>query len=221
MAVVSSTQRDLVKREAEKYQHILSIEAELETKRFTSKLSTLFTSVYEECEHSNSKVFKENLKLLTAIISSPYVVDEVWVKKEKERMTRPRSEQHLAMTGYRPMQETGETSRSQAKEKMSTSALSSRSSASCTRSQKHLESHSQAEEVFSNSRSSAFPKEARSREEVPDNSLGPGQYDPSYRLTTARPTAAFSTTSQRMKDFANRETSPGPAYSPRYNFLSK
>ena len=225
MALVSPTQRDSIKREAEKYQHILSIESELESKRFTSKLSSLISAVYDDCDHSSSKVFKENLKLLTAIVSRGYVVDEVWVKKERERMTRPRSEQQLPMAGSKAVQDTTETSRSQAKEKQSTSVLSSsRSSASCTRSQRHHPNLSRGEdpsEAFSTSRSVAFPKETRSREELPDNSLGPGQYEPNYRLTSARPTAAFSTTSQRMKDFANREISPGPAYSPRYNFLSK
>lgn len=147
------------------------------------------------------------------------------MKKERERMTRPRSEQLLPVEGKRAVQDTTETSRSQTKEKQSSSVLSSsRSSASCSRSQRHHPNLSRGDdtiEAFSASRSVVFPKETRSREELPDNSLGPGQYDPSYRLTSARPTAAFSSTSQRIKDFANREVSPGPAYSPRYNFLSK
>lgn len=69
MALVSSTQSDSIKREAEKFQHILSIESELESKRFISKLSAVISAVYDDCDHSSSKVFKENLKLLTAIIS--------------------------------------------------------------------------------------------------------------------------------------------------------
>lgn len=221
MALVGTTQRETVRREAEKYQQILSIEAELESKRFISKISTLMSAVYEDCQHSNSKVFKENLKLLTAVISTNYTVDEVWVKKERERMTRPKSEQQTPIVETRRT-EAAETPRSHGKEK-STSVLTSRSSASCSRTQRHHTSQSRDSvlEQFSNSRSAIFPREAKSKEESPDNPLGPGQYDPSYRLTSARTTAAFSTTSQRIKDFANREVSPGPAYSPRYNFLSK
>ena len=223
MALVSLTQRDAVKREAEKYERILSIEAELESKRFISKLSSVMSAVYDECEHSSSKAFKENLKLLTAVISRDYLVDEVWVKKEKERMNKSKSEQPTPMTEARRIHDNTETSRSQVREKVSTSALSSRSSASCSRIQRHQsQSRTESElEPFSSSRSIVFPKDSRVKEEYPDNPLGPGQYEPSYRLTTSRTTAAFSTTSQRMKDFANREVSPGPAYSPRYNFLSK
>ena len=146
------------------------------------------------------------------------------MKKERERMTRPKSEQQTPMVETRRTQEGPETSRSQAKEKMSASVITSRSSASCSRVQRHHQSQSRGEsdlEVFSSSRSVIFPKESKSKEEFPDNPLGPGQYEPSYRLTSARTTSAFSTTSQRIKDFANREISPGPAYSPRYNFLSK
>jgi len=181
------------------------------------------SAVYEDCEHSNSKVFKENLKLLTAVISTTYLVDEVWVKKERERMTRPKSEQQTHVVEARRTPEVTETSRSQVKEK-STFIQTSRSSASCSRTQRHHSSQSRGDsalELFSNSRSAIFPREAKSKDESPDNPLGPGQYDPSYRLTSARTTTAFSTTSQRIKDFANREISPGPAYSPKYNFLSK
>jgi hypothetical protein len=63
-------QSDAVRREAEKYGQILSVEAELESKHFLTKLSALLSSVYDDCERSRSKAFKENLKLLAAVVSS-------------------------------------------------------------------------------------------------------------------------------------------------------
>ena len=221
---MASSLSDSIKHEADKYSHILSVENELESKRFLTKLGVLMASVYDECDRSSSKMFKENLKLLAGVVSNCYPVDEVWVRKEKDRLHHTQSDTNpspLSETQPRLHPAPSETSHSVIRDKLSTSALSSRSSASCSRAHKHHSTSGEAE-TWGDLKGVSFAKEKRAKIHTPpDNPLGPGEYSPEYRATSSRSVAAFSTTSQRMKDFGNREISPGPAYNPRYSFLSK
>lgn len=186
----------------------------LQSTGLLEQLEKSLSCVYETLPNDQKE--KENIKLILAILGTIHTVDEVWIKKDKEKIMQsrgnlPRSPPKLKRVSSPQI---GKVRRASIGEAKSVSPLhQARGSLSTLLS-------AAGDGDFNSGLGYSFPKESRLPQRASD-SPGPAYYSPSISHTKARsPNRSFSK-NHRTTEILNPESSPGPVYNPHLRFLSK
>mmetsp|Transcript_3248 Transcript_3248/g.6691 ORF Transcript_3248/g.6691 Transcript_3248/m.6691 type:complete len:220 (-) Transcript_3248:3378-4037(-) len=195
---------------------------DLENSGRLARIESSINAIYEEAQ-GNKHELKDNLKVIIGVL-----IDEVWLRKSKEKSTA--SAKTLSNTlSSKELKRSAESLRQSrdSRQKLDQPSLFStlptksvdiRSEYRATKESKKSDDYISD---FSTTRGYTFGGEKRANK-VRTDSPGPGTYNPTDNTRQRTPIHYIAKSPRRIEDFMMRDdSSPGPAYYPKMNHISK